>query len=117
MDVLPKRRRWRRLVQWIRQMVRRVVAWLYTFHDGSHRTVQHVEVGLRSEADPECPGNERSEDYDFAEREVFQSCVFFADLAEHGALEQPQQVGGAERDPDRGPHGPIQAHLIRAAEN
>src|ERR1039458_8770714 len=105
-----------RSVQRIAQVLLGIVAGFDAFDDLRDGALQDAEIGLWVEADPEGPGEERGEDGDFAPGEILEERVLLGDVAEHGALEEPEQIGRAERDAHTGPDGPIQRHLVGAAE-
>src|SRR5271169_1805418 len=81
-------------------------------------TVDVIEEGLGINADPEGQGNQREKDGVLPEVQIRECLVnVMRHGAEHGALIEPKQIGGAENDAEGAPGSPGFANDERTLKN
>src|ERR1700739_542856 len=87
-------------------------------HDFFHGAVDVVKERLGIDADPECQSHEGQKHSVLTEVQVWKRFVHFVShRAKHGALVEPEEIGGAENDAQGAPSGPGFADHESALQN
>src|SRR3990172_1228006 len=87
-------------------------------HDFLHGLFQNMKEGLRIQANPEGPDDQRDQRHGLAEIDIFEGLVLgVVERAKHGALVEPQQIGSAEHDAGDAEGGPDLARFKRSLQD